>query len=172
MLGSPNEIVSFERARPRARLLPAVLCFSLLVPAGMSLAGSARSKTSPSESKLSFNRDIRQVLSDNCFYCHGPDPNKRKGKLRLDVRAEAITKRAIVPGKPDESELIRRITTKDPDDLMPPPESHKILTPARKELLRRWIAEGAEYQSHWAYVQPIKPAVPSARDAIDFLVQK
>jgi len=177
MSGSPNKIVPVEAARlclswgHRGRTLAtAVLCLSLVNPAVLSFGGS--SKPSASGPKLSYNRDIRPVLSENCFFCHGPDPNKRKGKLRLDVRAEATAKQAIVPGKPDESELVKRIFTKDPDDLMPPTESHKTLTPAQKELLKRWIAEGAEYQNHWAYVTPVKPAVPSARDAIDFLVQK
>jgi hypothetical protein len=122
--------------------------------------------------KFTYNRDIRPILSDNCFYCHGPDPNKRKGKLRLDVREEAIAKRAIVPGKPSESELVRRIFTVNPDDLMPPPESHKTLAAAQKDLLRRWIAAGAEYQEHWAFVPPVKPSLPPGRDAIDFLVQQ
>src|SRR5206468_9534820 len=94
------------------------------------------------KSGLSYNHDIRPILSDNCFFCHGPDRNKRKGKLRLDVREEAIKKEAIVPGKPDESELIRRIFTTNTDDLMPPPESHKTLTPAQKQMFRRWIAQG------------------------------
>lgn len=120
--------------------------------------------------KLSYNRDIRPLLSDNCFYCHGPDSGKRKGKLRLDVREEAIQRKAIVPGNPAGSELVRRVFTTNPDDLMPPPESHKTLTPAQKELLRRWIAAGAEYQDHWAFVPPVRPAVPAGRNAIDYLV--
>src|SRR5438874_10598589 len=111
--------------------------------------------------EIRFNRDIRPVLSDNCFFCHGPDQNKRKGKLRLDVREEAIARLAIVPGKPDESKLIQRIFTTDTDDLMPPPQSHKTLTPEQKQLFRRWIAQGAEYQKHWAYVPPVKPSVPA-----------
>src|SRR5882672_8815734 len=110
--------------------------------------------------KISYNRDIRPVLSDNCFFCHGPDPNKRKGKMRLDVREEALAKQTFVPGKPDESELIKRIFTTDTDDLMPPPDSHKVLTSAQKELFRRWIAQGAVYEKHWAYVPPVKPSVP------------
>jgi hypothetical protein len=125
-----------------------------------------------SAGKISYNRDIRPVLSDNCFFCHGPDKNKRKGKLRLDVREEAIAREAFVPGKPDESELIRRIFATGTDDLMPPAESHKSLTPAQKQLFRRWIAQGAEYQKHWAYVPPEKPPVPVNQNGIDFLVQK
>src|SRR5690349_17378462 len=92
-----------------------------------------------------YNRDVRPILSDNCFACHGPDKNQRKGKLRLDVREAALEKQAFVPGKPDESELIKRIYTTNADDVMPPPESHKTLTASQKELLARWIAAGAEY---------------------------
>src|SRR5437867_4453968 len=125
----------------------------------------------PPAKKISYNRDIRPLLSDNCFFCHGPDKNKRKGKLRLDIREEAIAKNAIVPGKPDDSELMKRILTSNEDDLMPPPESHKTLTRAQKDLLRRWIGEGAEYQNHWAYVPPVKSPVPAGRNGIDFLVQ-
>jgi hypothetical protein len=121
--------------------------------------------------KVDYNRDIRPVLSDNCFYCHGPDEKKREAKLRLDVREDAIAKKAFIPGKPDASELVKRIFTKDPDDLMPPPDSHKKLTSAQKDLLKRWIAEGAEYQTHWAYVSPKKPAVPAGKNAVDHLVQ-
>ena len=139
----------------------------VLVPAIISAVIAAKSPV-----RISYNRDIRPILSDNCLFCHGPDQNKRKGKLRLDVREEAIKKEAIVPGKPDESEIIKRIFTKDEDDLMPPPESHKTLTPAQKQLFRRWIAEGAEYQSHWAYVPPAKPPVPAGRNGIDFLIER
>lgn len=121
--------------------------------------------------KITYNRDIRPVLSDNCFYCHGPDKNHRKGKLRLDVREEAVAKKAIVPGSPGTSELMRRILTKDADDLMPPPDSHKKLTAAQKDLFKRWIAEGAEYETHWAYVAPKSPAVPAGRNGVDHLVQ-
>ncbi len=122
-----------------------------------------------------FNRDIRPILSDNCFACHGPDTQKIKGGLRLDLRESALRPAkselpAIVPGKPAESELVRRIRTADPDDLMPPPESHKVLTPAQRDLLEAWIRDGAEYQGHWSYQPPVRPAVPSGPGAIDHLV--
>jgi hypothetical protein len=119
---------------------------------------------------LSYNRDIRPILSDNCFYCHGPDANHRKGKMRLDVREEALKKEAFVPSDPDKSELIRRIFAKDPDDLMPPPDSAKKLTDVQKQKLKDWIAQGAKYEAHWAYLPPAKPAVEG--NGIDFLVQK
>lgn len=110
---------------------------------------------------LRFNRDIRPLLSDNCFQCHGPDPNHRKAKLRLDVREEAIAHGALVPGRPEESELVQRLFTDDADDLMPPPETHKVLTTAQKELLKRWVAEGAPYEAHWAYTPLERPPVPT-----------
>jgi hypothetical protein len=110
---------------------------------------------------LEFNRDIRPILSDNCFHCHGPDKSNRKAKLRLDDRDAAIEKGAIVPGKPGESELVKRILNTDPDDLMPPPESHKKLTPAQKEMLKQWIAAGAKYEPHWSYTQ-VRRTEPSA----------
>ena len=109
---------------------------------------------------VAFNRDIRPILADHCFRCHGPDKGNRKAKLRLDLREAALDKEAFVPGKPDESELIRRINTPNLDDLMPPEEIHKPLSPAQKDLLKRWISEGAEYQPHWAYIPPARPAVP------------
>lgn len=121
---------------------------------------------------ISYNRDVRAILSDKCFFCHGPDQNKRKGKFRLDVREDAVAKKAIVPGRPQESELIRRVRATAEDEVMPPPDSHKQLTPAQKELLGRWIAAGAKYEAHWAYVPPIKPATPPGKNAIDVLVRQ
>jgi len=125
--------------------------------------------------RVDFNRDVRPILSDNCFACHGPDTQKMKGGLRLDLRAAALApaksgKAAITPGKAPESELVRRLQSQDPDDLMPPPESHKALTPAQRELLTRWISEGAEYQGHWAYQPPVRSAAPAGPGAIDHLV--
>ncbi len=115
--------------------------------------------------EVSFQRDIRPILSDTCFQCHGPDPESRKANLRLDVHAEATADRdghaAIVPGNPDASALIARILSTDPDELMPPPESKKVLTPEQKELFRQWIAEGAEWPEHWAFTAPVQPAMPA-----------
>src|SRR5690349_2376046 len=104
------------------------------------------------ETTLSYNRDVRPILSDKCFYCHGPDKNHRKGKMRLDLREEALAKEAFVPGKPDESELVKRIYTTKDEDMMPPPEAHKTLTEEQKATLKRWIGEGAKYEPHWAYI--------------------
>lgn len=114
--------------------------------------------------KIEFNRDIRPILSDNCFRCHGPDKGHRKAKLRLDDRSVAVEQGVIVPGKPDESELVARIFASDPEDRMPPADSHKQLTNAQKGLLKRWIAEGAEYQPHWAYLKPTRPPLPAVKN--------
>jgi hypothetical protein len=114
---------------------------------------------------VEFNRDIRPILSENCYLCHGPDKNHRKAGLRLDVREAALAKEAFVPGQTDDSELVSRVLSKDPDEVMPPPESTKVLTPSQKDLLKRWVAEGAKYQAHWAYEPIRRPAVPSVRDS-------
>lgn len=113
--------------------------------------------------KVGFNREIRPILSENCYYCHGPDEKHREEDLRLDLRAEAITAKAIVPGKPEESAIIERIFSDDEDEIMPPPKTHKILTSEQKELLKRWIAEGAEYEEHWAFVAPKQAPVPAVK---------
>jgi hypothetical protein len=114
--------------------------------------------------EIRYNRDIRPVLSDNCFLCHGPDKNHRKAKLRLDERDNAIAKGAIVPGKPDESELVRRLYTTNADDVMPPPDTHKTVTAAQKELFKQWIAQGAKFEPHWAFITPTRPDAPKVSD--------
>ena len=120
--------------------------------------------------KVDFNRDIQPVMADTCFRCHGFDEKARKAALRLDVRAEALKPAKsgatpIVPGKPDQSEVIRRLFTQDEDDRMPPTEIHKPLTAEQKELFRRWIAEGAEYRDHWAFIQPQPIEPPKVKQA-------
>ncbi len=110
--------------------------------------------------KVSFNQDVRPILSDRCYFCHGPDPAHREADLRLDDREVALEFLAIVPGKPDESELIRRIESHDPDEQMPPPASKRIITTEEIETLRNWIAQGAEYQQHWSFRRIEKTAVP------------
>src|ERR1043165_5431407 len=94
--------------------------------------------------KLQYNRDVRPILAENCFACHGPDSASRKADLRLDKREIAIAPDALVPGKPEESGLVERLASNDPDEAMPPPASKKKLTAAQKETLKRWIAEGAD----------------------------
>ena len=122
--------------------------------------------------RVEFNRDVRPILSDNCFYCHGNDPSHREADLRLDVREEALAAKAFIPGNAKQSELVARLLTDDEDELMPPPESHKKLTEAQKETLKRWIDQGAEYQQHWAYEKPVKADIPPGRNAVDVLVRK
>src|SRR5438128_2530165 len=113
---------------------------------------------------LQYNRDIRPILAENCFACHGPDSAARKAGLRLDQREVAIERDAIVPGKPDESGLVARIFADNPKQRMPPASTTKHLTPPQKDKLRRWIAEGAEYQPHWAFIAPKRPAVPAIKN--------
>ncbi|MBS0201489.1 MAG: DUF1553 domain-containing protein [Planctomycetes bacterium] len=119
--------------------------------------------------RISFNRDIRPILSDNCFQCHGPDEHKRQAGLRLDLK-DSATKAgesghiAITPGKSDASELVRRIVSTDSDSVMPPADSGKKLTQRQIELLQQWITEGAEYQGHWAFLPVHRPEVPDVRD--------
>lgn len=119
--------------------------------------------------KIEFNRDIRPILSDKCFVCHGPDSAKRKAGLRLDQRDSAIAERddsrAIAPGDSDRSELVRRILTRDPDLQMPPPDSTLKLTAAEIALLQRWIDAGAEYEPHWAFIPPKSPFPPATKQS-------
>jgi len=113
------------------------------------------------ESGIDFNRDIRPILSENCFYCHGQDANKRQADLRLDDRQAAVDARAIVPGDVGASGLLERIHSTDADVLMPPPDSNRRLTPEQKALLERWIADGAVYEPHWAFLAPQRPELPA-----------
>jgi hypothetical protein len=115
--------------------------------------------SSSAAAEVHFARDIRPILSDRCFHCHGPDKETRKAKLRLDTREGAL--KSIVPGKPDESELITRIHHEDPEEFMPPEDSNKSLSDKEKAMLRQWILEGANYQGHWAFIAPERPAQPS-----------
>ncbi len=134
---------------------------------GLTVAGlEAKAAKPPQAPKVEFNRDVRPLLSDACFHCHGPDKNTRKADLRLDIREEAVKlaksgEFPIMPGRPDKSELVRRIVAADADERMPPPDSHKVLNPAQQEILRRWVAQGAEYQLHWAYLPIQRPPVPA-----------
>lgn len=110
-----------------------------------------------------FDREIQPILSENCNFCHGPDKDNREADLRLDDRDAAIASGAIVPGKPAESEMIRRIFSDDPDDLMPTPGSHRKLSDKEKKLLEAWILDGAEYAQHWSFVPLEKPVVPDGK---------
>lgn len=124
---------------------------------------------------VSFARDIRPILSDKCFACHGPDENTREAGLRLDAREEAVEADAIVPGKSDESGILQRILSDDEEERMPPRHANKELTPAEIDAIGRWIDEGAKYETHWAYRplnRPMVPAIMHARNknAIDAFV--
>lgn len=114
---------------------------------------------------IDFNRDIRPLLSENCFYCHGQDENKREAGLRLDLQQSAIDARAVLPKDSENSLLIERINSQDADTLMPPPESNRRLNNDQKELLRQWIEQGAQYQTHWAFAKPTSPAEPDVGES-------
>jgi hypothetical protein len=141
---------------------PRICLVALLLVSG-SLAKAAE------PNKVDFGKEVRHILSNNCFACHGPDPGQRKAMFRLDERASAIGKaesgaRPIVPGEVKLSELIARITSDDPDVVMPPPDSKKQLSAHEKEILTRWIQEGADYTQHWAFVAPKRSALPEVKD--------
>ena len=115
---------------------------------------------------MEFNRDIRPVLAENCFHCHGPDPGTRKAGLRLDTEAGFFTakegeKPTVIKGKPMDSGLFLRLITPDPDELMPPPETHKTLKPAEIAAVKSWIEQGAPWQPHWSLIAPTRPALPT-----------
>lgn len=113
---------------------------------------------------IRFNQDIRPILSENCFYCHGQDGNQRQAGLRLDVRDDAIDYGVIEPGDADASELIARIMSDDPDTVMPPPDSNRQLSASEKTLLEQWINDGASFQDHWAFLAPVRPIPPNVDD--------
>lgn len=140
--------------RPSAALL--VLGGLLIVPA------------SRGAEAIQFNRDIKPILADACFHCHGPDPGTRKASLRLDTEAGFFTARedgpTVVKGLPDKSPMWQRIITDNEDDVMPPKDSHKDLKPEQKELIKRWIAEGAPWQPHWSFIAPVKSALPEVKN--------
>jgi hypothetical protein len=132
------------------------------------LAGAAVVRASENgPPKIEYNRDVRPILSDKCFKCHGPDAPARKAKLRLDLRADALAEREsgppIVPGQANKSEVVRRIETGDADEVMPPRKSNLHLSKDEIAVLRRWVAEGAEYQSHWSFVAPKAPPLPAVK---------
>ena len=114
---------------------------------------------------IEFNRHIRPILSNNCFFCHGPDKEKREGDLRLDIREDAIEAFAFIPGNTEDGELLHRIFSNNPSEVMPEPKSNKSLTETEKFLLKRWIAEGAVYESHWSY-NPVKRPTQNGIDEI------
>ncbi|MEI6234834.1 MAG: PSD1 and planctomycete cytochrome C domain-containing protein [Planctomycetota bacterium] len=147
------------------------LCF-VVVAASCTAVLECKAATPALPVKVEFNRDVRPIFSDNCFYCHGPDKTHRKAKLRLDVREDALAKEAFVPGKSEASELIKRLFSTDKEQVMPPPDAHKTLSVRDKDILKLWIQQGAEYQLHWSYEKPVKAAIPAGENGVDVLVQK
>ena len=135
----------------------------------LALAGSAVAAPPGDGGEVQFNRDVRPILSENCFACHGPAASARKGKLRLDSAEDAILPHEsgtpVVPGRPEQSEILARITSADPDEIMPPPKTGKKISPAQVQTLKRWIAQGAAWQKHWSLLRPMSPQVPAVRDA-------
>ena len=119
------------------------------------LCGQTIAKDSP----VRFNRDVRGILTDKCFACHGPDAETVEGDLRLDQRDSAVG-HAITPGNLSESELVARIRSTDPETVMPPPETNKPLSDEERKILEQWILEGAEYEAHWAYTSLDRPEPP------------
>lgn len=132
-----------------------------------SSTGSVNQKPIPEDAaKIRYNQHIRPILSDKCFWCHGPDPETREADLRLDIREEALKAKAFVPGDAENSDLVARILTDDEDDIMPPVKSHRELKEEEKQALIKWIEAGAEYEEHWAYEKPRR----EANSSIDSLV--
>src|SRR5436190_2258184 len=149
--------------RVRRRMKSRLLIGFLVTFAGLSTAGAA-----DFPSKIEFNRDIRPILSENCYQCHGPDKNVRKADLRLDTKEGLFSpidgNSPIVPGNLEKSELYRRITTTDRDEVMPKPKSGKKLTPRQIALIKLWIEQGAQWQGHWAYIKSANPTPPEMAD--------
>ncbi|MFY0685764.1 MAG: DUF1553 domain-containing protein [Cyclobacteriaceae bacterium] len=154
--------------------------FSLILAIGAVFAGCNSNHDSITEGeKIDFNYDVRPILSDRCFACHGPDANTRKAGLRLDTESGAMAllgenqdHYAIVPGKPSKSSLVDRIFSDDPDMMMPPGESNLSLTASEKEVLKKWIEQGAEWKPHWAFIKPEKGEVPHGISPVDYYIKK
>ncbi len=133
------------------------VCLVCLIAATLPALQRQASADAP---RVQFNRDVRPLLAENCFACHGPDRNKRQADLRLDLRSSALERGVIVPGHPEKSPLVARIMSGNSSLLMPPAASHRSLDPAQRALLARWIKQGAEYQAHWAYILPAHQSIP------------
>ncbi|MBB5032589.1 DUF1553 domain-containing protein [Prosthecobacter vanneervenii] len=134
------------------------------VPLIVLLAAAATASAQQAPRPIHFSREIRPILSENCFFCHGPDEKKREAGLRLDDESSAKKNNdgtiAVVPGKPEQSALLQRIISKDPDEVMPPPKQHKTIPPQQIALLTEWIKQGAPWGNHWSYEKVVKPAAP------------
>ena len=149
-----------------------VVTFLILVIAGAT-SGYADSKVSPDASKsreLTFAREVRPILADHCFACHGPDDRARKAGLRLDTKTGAFAPlksggRTIVPGNPDESELVFRVESNDSELHMPPKKSGKRLPADQVAVLRRWVEQGASWTTHWSFEPPRLPGLPGIKNS-------
>ena len=151
-----------RRSTPRLSVINMVGSASICAATiGLFLSGSLLAADPVAETTLSFNQDIRPILVENCFSCHGADSAGRKAELRLDQRDVAVESGAIVPGDTDSSVMLDRIFSDDPDEMMPPPAHKKTLTPEQKEMLKRWIAEGAAYELHWSFLPPQRSSLPA-----------
>ncbi|HEX5446353.1 MAG TPA: DUF1553 domain-containing protein [Pirellulales bacterium] len=155
---------------PATGVWPRFTRFCLALMASFAAASPAMAQTPPAE--VDFNRDVKPILSNICYKCHGPDPAERKGGadgLRLDTPEGALEDlggyAAVVPGKPEESELIRRVTSEDDSEKMPPPGSGKKLTAHDVEVLKQWVRQGAKYAGHWSYAKPVRPKLPAVENA-------
>src|SRR5687768_15638577 len=159
--------------RPLA-LAAAILSVTLAV-AGAPRA-AVQSQSPPAAVPISFNREILPILANNCFACHGPDEQKRETKFHFDTQEGMFAKAGVIePGNAAESLLVEKITEPNPKDRMPPPDSGHALTERQIDLLRRWIDQGAKWDTHWAYVAPQRPELPAAqstwpRNPIDHFV--
>jgi hypothetical protein len=154
--------VSPARPLPRGAVILAALLG--VVPAHGAEPAPAGSSASRPADAPGYNRDIRPLLVEHCFSCHGADSAARQAGLRLDRRDDAVAAGAIVPGDPDSSAALDRVYSDDPDVVMPPPQVKKPLSAEQKELLSRWIASGAAYEPHWSFIAPDRPALPAVRD--------
>ncbi|MDB6025991.1 MAG: Chromosome segregation protein [Verrucomicrobiales bacterium] len=155
---------NLETERASQRFLPTILRAGLTAFVLLSVVVSSEAET-----EIQFNRDVRPILSDKCFHCHGPDKSKRKADLRLDHKETALGKSesgktAIAPGKPEASEVVARITAANEDDLMPPKKSGRTLSPQEIQTLTQWIKQGAKWETHWSFQTPQRPALPKTKD--------
>ncbi len=161
-MSRPRKTIGTDHGPARRVRLAMFSWFTVLATAGTAPANEP-TKPSPGP-KPEYNRDIRPILAEGCFRCHGPDSASRKADLRLDKRQGAVDSGAIVPGDVKGSEILQRINSTDPDEVMPPPSTKKTLTAEQKAMLTRWIASGAEYQPHWSLIAPKRPALPVVKD--------
>jgi hypothetical protein len=152
-------VIALGTTRIRSSLSASKSSFALT----SSVASSSGWQEGHASHLIDYDRDVRPILADNCFPCHGPDSQTREAGLRLDLREDAIQANAVVPGNPRASALLRRVTATQSKQLMPPPSTGKKLSDGQIETLRRWIAQGARYSPHWAFVNPVRPPLPEVR---------